>query len=519
MKDKDRHSIPNPKDFTHEIAEETRLLRQEISEGINHICYPLDLRHNDSLKNLSHNLLSLLEKKLWLKILIGMGLGTLTGLFLGPFGGYVNPAYAEIIGEWVALPGYIFLGLLKMIVIPLILASIILGVASSRSMNELKKTGLLTAAYSMVTTAIATCIGLGMALYIQPGKFISGSVIESALGGEAQAAAAPTNLSFNHSASNFPLTLVGYLLPSNPFEAVVNGEMLQVVIIAIIIGVALVSLDKSQSTPMVSFLNSVQAVCMTVVKWSMSLAPIAVFGLLTKFTIEFGIEALMGMAVYVGTVLASLLLLMCLNLLIVFVVVRYNPLEFLRNIRDVMLLAFSTSSSAAVMPLTLKTAEEKLGVTPSISQFVIPLSATMNLNGTALYQGVATVFLAEVFGIHLGFFQLMTVMITAVIASIGTPSIPGVGLVVLSVILESVGIPTSGIALILGVDRILDMSRTAVNVTGDLVTCKVIDRLLGRKAEKSSTETASKIEKHPGEKTEEKIPVSSESSASEISSI
>ena len=518
MKDKNNHYIPNPRELAQEIAEETVLLRQEVVDGITRICYPLDPRHN-SLKNLSHNLHSLLEKKLWLKILIGMGLGTLTGLFLGPFGGYLDPASAQIIGEWIALPGYIFLGLLKMIVIPLILASIILGVASSRNMNELKKTGLLTASYSMVTTAIATCIGLGMALYIQPGKFISGSVIENALGGEVQAATAPTNLSFDHSALTLPSTLVRILLPSNPLEAVVNGEMLQVVIIAVIIGVALVSLEKIQSNPMVNFLNSVQAVCMTVVKWSMSLAPIAVFGLLTKFTIEFGIEALMGLAVYVGTVLVSLLLLMCLNLLIVFVVARHNPFEFLKAIRDVMLLAFSTSSSAAVMPLTLKTAEEKLGVSPSISQFVIPLSATMNLNGTALYQGVATVFLAEVFGIHLSSFQLLTVMITAVIASIGTPSIPGVGLVVLSVILESVGIPTSGIALILGVDRILDMSRTAVNVTGDLVTCKVIDRLLGGKAEERCSETASKIEGHPGEKVEEKATVSSELSASESSNV
>jgi Na+/H+-dicarboxylate symporter len=254
---------------------------------------------------------------------------------------------------------------------------------------------------------------------------------------------------------------------------------------------------------------------MTVVKWSMSLAPIAVFGLLTKFTIEFGVEALLGMAVYVGTVLLSLFLLVCLNLLIVFVVARYNPFEFLKAIGDVMLLAFSTSSSAAAMPLTLKTAEEKLGVSPSISEFVIPLSATMNLNGTALYQGVATVFLAEVFGIHLGFFQLFTVMVTAVVASIGTPAIPGVGLVVLSVILESVGIPTSGIALIMGVDRILDMSRTAVNVTGDLVTCKVIDRVLGGKADKNRVETPSRIVVQPGEKADEKATVNSELSSSE----
>lgn len=517
MKDKNNRFIPNPREFANEITEETRLLRQEISEGITRIYYPLDLRRNDSLKSLSRSLHSLLEKKLWLKILIAMGLGVLFGLFLGPFGGYVDPVSAEIIGEWIALPGYIFLGLLKMIVVPLVFASIILGVASSQSLSDLKKTGLFTAAYFVMTTAIATGIGLGMALYIRPGQFISGDLIESALGGEAQVVS--TDLAFDPSILTFPSSLVGGLLPANPLGAMVNGEMLQVVIIAIIIGVALVSLEKSQSTPMVSFLNSVQAVCMTVVKWSMSLAPIAVFGLLTKFTIKLGIDALMGMAIYVGTVLASLLLLMCLNLLIIFLVARYNPFEFLKAIRDVLLLAFSTSSSAAVMPLTLKTAEEKLGVKPSVSQFVIPLGATVNMNGTALYQGVATVFLADVFGIDLGPFQLILVLIMAVAASIGTPSIPGVGIVVLAMILGSIGIPTNGIALIMGVDRILDMSRTAVNVSGDLVTCKVMDRLLGGKTEKSREETTVKAQKVSEDKKEEKASVNSELAASESSNI
>ena len=517
MKDKNNRYIPNPREFASEITEETRQLRQEIVEGITRIYYPLDLRRNDSLKSLSRNLIDLLEKRLWLKILIGMGLGVLFGLFLGPFGGYIDPVSAEIIGEWIALPGYIFLGLLKMIVVPLVFASIILGVASSQSLSELKKTGFFTAVYFAVTTAIATAIGLGMALYIQPGKYISGDLIESALGGKVQAMSA--NMTFDASILTLPSSLVGGLLPANPLGAMVNGEMLQVVIIATIIGIALVSLEKSQSTPMVSFLNSVQAICMTVVKWSMSLAPIAVFGLLTKFTIKLGIDALMGMAIYIGTVLASLLLLMCFNLLIITLVARYNPFKFLKAIRDVLLLAFSTSSSAAVMPVTLKTAEEKLGVRPSISQFVIPLGATVNMNGTALYQGVATVFLADVFGINLGPLQLLIVLIMAVAASIGTPSIPGVGIVVLAMILESVGIPASGIALIIGVDRILDMSRTAVNVAGDLVTCKVMDRLLGEKTEKSQEEISARAQKASEGKKEEKASVNSEHAALESSNV
>ncbi|HIH93875.1 TPA: dicarboxylate/amino acid:cation symporter [Methanosarcina acetivorans] len=517
MKDKDNRYIPNPREFAQEIAEETRTLRHEITGGIMRIYYPLDFRRNNSLKTLSNQLRDLLEKKLWLKILIGMGLGIFLGLFLGPFGGYVDPAYAEIISEWIAIPGYIFLGLLKMIVVPLVFASIILGVASSQSMSALKKTGVSTAIYFVITTAIAAAIGLGMALYIHPGQFISGDLIESAMGSEVQVDTSALNI--DTSILTLPASLIGGLLPSNPLGALASGEMLQVVIVAIIIGIALVSLNKEQSTPMVGVLNSVQAVCMTVVKWSMSLAPIAVFGLLTKFTIKLGIEALLGMMVYVGTVLASLLLLMCLNLLIVSVVARYNPFKFLKAIRDVMLLAFSTSSSAAVMPLSIKTAEEKLGVKPSISQFVVPLGATVNMNGTALYQGVATVFLAEVFGIELGPFQLLVVMVMAVAASIGTPSIPGVGIVVLALILNSVGIPTSGIALIMGVDRILDMSRTAVNVAGDLVACKVMNRLGGgRTAEQKASEIAEvKVEKVPEDKFEDKAKANKDITASESS--
>lgn len=515
MKDKENHYIPNPREFAQEIAEETRLLRQGITNGITHISYPLDFRRNYSLKNLSNQLHGLLEKKLWLKILVSMGLGVVMGLFLGTSGGYLDPVSAEIIGEWIALPGYIFLGLLKMIVVPLVFASIILGVAS-QSMSALKKTGLLTAVYFIITTAIATAIGIGMALYIHPGKYISGELVQSALGTQVQAG---PDLSFNPSGLTLPSLLIGGLLPSNPLGALASGEMLQVVIIAVIIGIALISLNKDQSTPMVSFLTSVQAVCMTVVKWSMSLAPIAVFGLLTKFTMKMGIETLLGMAVYVGTVLVSLLLLMCLNLVIVSLVARYNPFKFLRAIRDVMLLAFSTSSSAAVMPLSIKTAEERLGIRPSISEFVIPLGATANMNGTALYQGVATIFLADVFGINLGPSQLLIVMVMAVAASIGTPSIPGVGIVVLAMILNSVGIPTSGIALIMGVDRILDMSRTTVNVAGDLVTCEVMNRWVGGEVKEEADEIVKVETKAPEEKIDDKVKPNTDITASENSSV
>lgn len=225
---------------------------------------------------------------------------------------------------------------------------------------------------------------------------------------------------------------------------------------------------------------SLQQVCMTVVGWAMRLAPFAVFGLMAQLTTKIGLNALIGMGVYVCTVLLGLLLLLSMYLLIVFIATRETPGTFLSAVRDVMLLAFSTSSSAAVMPLSIKTAEEKLNVHPSVSQFVIPLGATINMDGTALYQGVATMFLAQVFGVDLGMSGILLVVITSIGASIGSPGTPGVGIIILAMVLDTVHIPTAGIVLILGVDRILDMSRTAVNVCGDLVASKLMNKWMIR---------------------------------------
>jgi Na+/H+-dicarboxylate symporter len=212
----------------------------------------------------------------------------------------------------------------------------------------------------------------------------------------------------------------------------------------------------------------------------MWLAPWAVFGLLAQLTSKIGLQALLGMAVYVGTVLIGLTLLLVMFLAIVGIGGGMRPWKFLSAARDVMLMAFSTSSSAAVMPLSMKTAEERLGVRPSISQFIIPLGATINMNGTALYQGVAAIFLAQVFGVEIGIGGLTLIVLTAVGASIGSPATPGVGIVILSSILVSVGVPPTGVALIMGVDRILDMSRTSLNVSGDLVACVLMDKWLQR---------------------------------------
>jgi len=259
----------------------------------------------------------------------------------------------------------------------------------------------------------------------------------------------------------------------------VESQMLEVVIFAVIFGIALLMTTPERARPLLDFLGSLQEVCMTVVRGAMVLAPYAVFGLMAQLVSRIGLEALLGMAIYVLTVIGGLLLVFCLFLVLVYMMARVTPLTFVRNMRELMLLAFSTSSSAAVMPLSIKTVEDRFGVRPSIAEFIIPVGATINMNGTALYQGVATIFLAQVYGIDLNAGALMLLVVVAVGASIGSPATPGVGIVILSMVLATVGIPPSGIALLMGVDRILDMSRTSLNVAGDVVACLVMDKWVG----------------------------------------
>lgn len=400
-----------------------------------------------------------------------MALGLLTGTLLGPSVGLVEPSLGGTIGNWLAFPGRLFLATIQMIVIPLVFASVIRGLAASENIEQLKKLGIYVTLFFIATTALAAFIGLMVAGAINPGESLVGLLPAEALTSEVTTPTRPSIVAL-------PDTLLG-LLPGNPLNSMVEGEMLQIVLFSIIFGIALVSMVPSQAKPMLDLLGSLQEVCMTVVRWAMRLAPIAVFGLMAQLTTKIGLGALLGMAIYVATVLIGLLVMLVVYLILLGVFVKKHPIAFLKGTRNVLLLAFSTSSSAAVMPLSIKTAEEQLGVRPSISQFVIPLGATINMNGTALYQSVATVFLAQVYGIDLGWGSMALVVAMAVGASIGSPATPGVGIVILSMVLGSVGIPPSGIALIMGVDRILDMSRTAINVTGDLVTCALMEKWIG----------------------------------------
>lgn len=437
--------------------------------------HPLEQLDLAPLRRLSGTLEHLVETQLWFRVVIALVAGVAAGAALGPSAGWVDPSVAVPLANWIALPGALFLALVQMIVVPLVFSSVVRGLAAGENVQQLRRLGLAGGAFFVVTTALATALGLTLALAVEPGRFIDASAVRTAM---TTAVVMPSEVPTPPGVGQLPEALIG-LLPSNPLASMVGGEMLQVILFAILVGIALVNLAPDKSAPLFDLLGSVQEVCMKVVAWAMRLAPFAVFGLMTRLTSTVGLDVLAGMGVYVLTVLAGLAIVMVGFVAIATLAGGRRPLQLLGAVREVVLLAFSTSSSAAVMPLSIQTAEEKLGVRPSIARFLIPLGATVNMNGTALYQGVATVFLAQVFDVQLGVFGLALVVVTAVSASIGSPATPGAGIVILAMVLQGVGVPTAGLALVLGVDRILDMSRTAVNVTGDLTACVVLHRFMG----------------------------------------
>lgn len=417
----------------------------------------------------------LIRARLWLQIVIGMGLGIATGLLLSPQGAALVPDdVAPVVACWLALPGHVFIALIQMVVVPLVLSSIIMGITGNRDLTTLKRLGSRIGPYFIATTVIAVLIGGLVVTTIKPGLYVDARLISGVV--EAQV---PLDEAVPASDPALLPERIAAIIPSNPISSALNQSMLQMVVLAILIGVALMCIPKERARPLLDLSSSLQDVSMKVVGWAMMLAPVAVFGLLAQITTKIGLDAIVGMSVYVGTVLAGLALLLLAYVGIARGLGGIGPGRFLTAVRELQLLAFSTSSSAAVMPLSMKTAHEKLGVNRGVTEFVVPIGATVNMDGTALYQVVAAVFMTQAFGIDLTAGQFLLLTATTVGASIGAPSAPGVGIVVLATILEGIGVPTSGIALILGVDRILDMSRTAVNVTGDVTACAVMNRWLG----------------------------------------
>ena len=416
------------------------------------------------------------DKPLWAQVLVGLAAGVVMGMLLSQNTGLVPENISADIVNWVAFPGYFFLAMLKMIVVPLVLVSVMCGIAGSGTAASVKKVGTRVLGYFALTTVVAVAIGSLMANLIRPGSFIDSNVVENTMG----SAVAPEGIvRGGGSFGDLPQQLIG-ILPTNPFQALADGSMLQVVIFAAILGASLLTLPKAKSKPLLDILTTTQETVMVFVNWLMKLAPYAVFGLITKVTAQVGLDALTGLAAYVGTVILALLAMGSFQVFLVYTLAKVKPSIFLEKAREAQLVAFSTSSSAATMPVTLKIAEDKMGVKPEIARFTVPLGTTINMDGTAIMQGVATVFIAQVYGVDLSVADLAAVVLTATMASIGAAGVPGVGLITLALVLEQVGLPVEGIAMIIGVDRLLDMVRTAVNVTGDATVSLIVAELEGQ---------------------------------------
>lgn len=420
----------------------------------------------------------LIKTKLWAQVLLGLLFGFIFGVIIGPDFGIMQKETADIITEWLSIPAHLFLKIIQMIIIPLIFASIIRGITSAGSLKQLQSLGLGVAIYFVITTAIAITIGILVVTTIMPGNFIDSSLIRESFGIVNPEPSQRAEISM----LEIPQSIVG-LVPSNPLTSFMSGEMLSIIVFALIVGVSMISLPEQSSKPILDLLESIQKITLKIVSWAMRLAPFAAFGLIASMTSKLGFTALSGLGAYMITVVVGLFAMMIVYILIIKFFAKRPIIQTLKMMRDPQVLAFSTSSSAAVMPVSIKTAEEKMKVNPKVSQFVIPLGATINMDGTAVYQIIAVFFLAQLFNIDLGFTTILLISVTALAASIGAPSAPGTGIVILSTILIAAGIPPVGVILLLGVDRILDMIRTTVNVTGDLTACLFFDKRLQIKNE------------------------------------
>ncbi|WP_332634372.1 dicarboxylate/amino acid:cation symporter [Halalkalibacter flavus] len=403
------------------------------------------------------------------KIIIALILGVAVGLGFNLFA----PGAFVPLDTYVLTPlGQIFLKLITMLVVPLVFFSIVLGTAGMGDTKKLGRIGIKTVGFYLLSTVVALCIAFGVALAIQPGQ-------EGLMGTEEA----------NFEATEPPPVMETLLniIPTNPIDALATGQMLQIIFFAIFVGFALAHLGEKTSG-MYKLMEQGNEIMMFLVTIAMKLAPYGAFGLIASAIGKLGLDALSSMAMYMLCVVLALILHVTVVYSgVVYALGKMNPLHFFKNFAPAMTVAFSTSSSNATLPLSMKTAQEKLGVSKPVSGFVQPLGATINMDGTAIMQAVATVFIAQVFAEPLSVGALVTVVLTATLASIGTAGVPGVGMIMLAMVLQSVGLPVEGIALVLAVDRILDMLRTAVNITGDAACAVFVDQSEG---EKDKVETA-----------------------------
>ncbi|MDT8363974.1 MAG: dicarboxylate/amino acid:cation symporter [Nitrosomonas sp.] len=400
--------------------------------------------------------------KLTTKLLIWMIAGFATGSLINGFYSQVNFIQEYLVDGLFHIVGTIFINLLKLLVVPIVTFSLISGICAVGDIRKLGRVGLKAFLLFILTTALAVSLALGVSLVLEPGKGFDLTASDS------------TALSIEPPPS-LATTLIN-IVPANPVAAFAQGDMLQIIFFVVLFATGLIVVGE-RARPAVDLFNQLNEVMMQVVRLVMHVAPYGVFALMAKTFSTHGPGLILPMMGYFGSVVFILVMHTTGTLMLLLKLFgQLDPRRFMRKIRDLQIFAFSTASSNATLPVTLSTAEKRVGIDNSIASFVIPLGATINMDGTAIMQGVATVFIANVYGIELGLSSYLTIILMAVLASIGTAGVPGVGLVMLAMVFQQVGLPIEGVALIMGVDRLLDMLRTAVNVTGDTVVAAIVAR-------------------------------------------
>ena len=399
-----------------------------------------------------------MKLKVHTQILIAIVLGVAAGILLGE-----KAASVKIVGD-------MFIRLLKAIIIPLILASMVAGVVSLGDVRKLGRIGLKTFIYYITTTILAAGLGLVLVNLIRPGIGID---IGSKPAADSSSREEPSMVS-----------IIEDIIPANLFDAMAKDKVLSVIFFSLLLGVAISSVGE-KGRPLVTLFEAFNMVMMKITDWIMRLAPFGVFALMAHTIGSMGLSVIKPLIVYMTTVVIGLVIHACVTLPVLLKTIgKYSPLRFTKDVFSALATAFSTASSAATLPITMDCLQENTGVSNKVTSFVLPLGATMNMDGTALYEAVAAIFIAQAYGIDLSIGQQMVIMLTATLASIGAAAIPGAGLVTMVIVLKAVNLPLEGIGMILAVDRILDMCRTTVNVWGDACGAVIIARLEGEQLNK-----------------------------------